>query len=251
MILADFYPKAVDLVKSELSVLNYLRNNPYINEIHPQVAQTAAACYLRFRDSRSGLEFNSHLDIWHAGVHQQRSMLSVGGRSGPNVRLTISAAIELGGKGMIENVSYCLSVCRFRRSQMTVLRKFHFDVTSEDNRARAGGLQQRPRCHLQYCGEMLPYMEKIGCRKIQLNQMYPWLSEPRILYWPMSLALLLDMALHEFPDQRSAKFRADSYWRGLIHSQEELILRPFCETCLSVIRGDKDERILADAFYTT
>jgi hypothetical protein len=80
--------------------------------------------------------------------------------------------------------------------------------------------------------------------------MHTWLSEPRIFFWPMSLALLIDMALHEFPDQDSAKFRSDSYWRGLVRKQEKLILRPFYEKCVEVIRDTKEEnRTLADAFY--
>ena len=72
--------------------------------------------------------------------------------------------------------------------------------------------------------------------------MHPWLSEPRIFFWPMSLALLIDMALHEFPDQNSAKFRAENYWRGLVRRQEALVLRPFYEKCVEVIR-DSGEKI--------
>ena len=71
--------------------------------------------------------------------------------------------------------------------------------------------------------------------------MHPWLSEPRILFWPMSLALLIDMALHEFPDQDSARFRGESHWRGLVRSQEALVLRPFCEKCIQVIKDTREE----------
>jgi hypothetical protein len=66
----------------------------------------------------------------------------------------------------------------------------------------------------------------------------------------MSLALLIDMALHEFPDQDSARFRAESRWRRLVRSQEALVLRPFCEKCIQVIRDNREEnRTLAEAFY--
>jgi phosphoribosyl-ATP pyrophosphohydrolase len=58
------------------------------------------------------------------------------------------------------------------------------------------------------------------------------------------------MALHEFPDQRSVKFREDSYWRHLVLDQERLILRPFYEKCVEIITDVKGEkRTLADAFY--
>lgn len=251
MELSDFYPEPADLIKSEVSVLDYLRSNPYITENHPQVARDAADYYLRNRSSRSGFEFQSFFDIRHASMDGRKG--AYGGAKPPaNVRLTVSARIEI-MKKVVADVSYCLSVCRIRqrsrKARLTILRKFHFDVTAGNGTANARR-QQHPRCHLQYCGEMLPYMATLGCREAQLEQMHPWLSEPRILFWPMSLALLIDMALHEFPDQRSARFRADNYWRGLVHSQEDLLLRPFCEKCVDVIvHGESGRRTLADAFY--
>jgi hypothetical protein len=98
---------------------------------------------------------------------------------------------------------------------------------------------------------MVPYMTTIGCRQSQLNQMQPWLSEPRIFFWPMSLALLVDMALHEFPDQASAKFRAERSWRGLVREQEALVLRPFYVKCVEIIDARGQDRTLADAFYVS
>jgi hypothetical protein len=144
-------------------------------------------------------------------------------------------------------------VCRMRTRQggqhLTVLRKFHFDVAPGGNPSQG---QQVPQTHLQYCGEMSQYLGGIGCRSEQLAQMHPWLSEPRIFFWPMSLGFLIDMALHEFPDQASAKFRADSYWRSLIRKQETLILKPFYERCVEVIKNtNRENQTLADAFYTS
>jgi hypothetical protein len=252
MELSEFYPAPADLIKSEVSVLNYLRSNPYINEDHPQVARNAAEYYLRNRSGKFGFEFQSFFDISHASIGRQKAGAHSGAKPVPNVRLTVSARIEV-VKRAVANVSYCFSVCRIRNARpaprLTVLRKFHFDVTAGGPTAKARR-QQHPRCHLQYCGEMLPYMAALGCRETQLEQMHPWLSEPRILFWPMSLALLIDMALHEFPDQRSARFRADSYWRGLVHNQEEMMLRPFFEKCVEVIvNGAGGSRTLSDAFY--
>lgn len=251
MDLSDFYPPPADLIQSELSVLEYLRANPYMKEHHPQVARSAADYYPRNLGSRSGFEFQTYLDICHAPMVRRNSQL-VRGRPEPNLRITLSARIDVKKKA-IADVSYCLSVCRLRSWRqtlaLTVLRKFHFDVTTGNGKGSAQ-LQQHPRCHLQYCGEMLPYMAALGCRESQLDQMHPWLSEPRLFYWPMSLALLIDMALHEFPDQRSARFRADNYWRGLVHDQEDLLVRPFFQKCIDVIhKGVNGARTLADAFY--
>jgi hypothetical protein len=150
--------------------------------------------------------------------------------------------------GAFQNVSYCLAVCR-RRQGFPILRKFHFDITV-DSAGTSGRSQQHPMCHLQYCGKMIPEMATMGCRQTQLDQIQPWLSEPRIFSWPMSLALLIDMVFHEFPDERSQKFRGTSEWKNLIRKQETLVLKPFYEKCLGVIVDKHDKKkTLADEFY--
>jgi hypothetical protein len=251
MELSDFYPSAGDLIKSELSVLDHLRQNPYIKEKHPQVAIDAQMFFPRNKGSHSGFEFGSYFDVWHGPIDRNRVAARSRTNSKPNARLTISARIEL-ERGALTDVTYCLSVCRIQSTlplRLTILRKFHFDVTVVSD-AGQHRRQPHPRCHLQYCGEMVPYMAQIGCRAAQLEQMQPWLSEPRIFFWPMSLGLLIDMTLHEFPDQDSVKFRLDSYWRGLVRSQEALVLQPFYEKCVEIIRNNRGEnRTLAEAFY--
>jgi len=252
MDLSDFYPSPNDLTGSELSVLDYLRRNPFIKEKHPQVASAAETYYFRNKSSKSGFEFNSHFDTWHALMHPKKNASGKKGKPDANARLTVSVLIQVLDNAFT-NITYCLSVCRIRpkssEAKLTILRKFHFDVAVA-GAGVAGRIQQHPQCHLQYCGEMVPYMASVGCRTAQLEKMHPWLSEPRIFFWPMSLALLIDMALHEFPDQDSAKFRSDSYWRGLVRKQEALVLRPFYQKCVDVITDTKGEnRTLADAFY--
>jgi hypothetical protein len=251
MDLAEFYPAPRDLIKSELSVLDHLRNSTYINQKHPRVASDAAIYLARNKESPSGFEFHSYFDIWHAPAHR-RGLAGPGRPSNPNVRLTVSVLISL-DHGAFTNVTYCLSVCRIRATnpdpRVSILRKFHFDITVEGDQTQRR-FQQHPQSHLQYCGEMVPYMTTVGCKNSQLEQLHPWLSEPRILFWPMSLALLIDMALHEFQDQDSARFRGESHWRGLVRSQEALVLRPFCEKCIHVIEDTREEnRTLAEAFY--
>jgi hypothetical protein len=240
MELLDFYPSPNDLIESEITVLNYLRSDRYIKESHSQFAQHAGIYYGRYRQRHSrGFEFFSYFDVCHA------PMAGSHGHGKPNLRLTIAALIELTKNASYSNVTYCLSVCRFRPNRFPILRKFHFDVTVTSDASQRRS-QQHPQCHLQYCGEMIPHLARMGCRDTQLEQMHPSLSEPRIFFWPMSLALLVDMALHEFPDRRSANFRASSEWRSLVRSQEALVLRPFYKKCVEVIGK---HRTLADEFY--
>lgn len=250
MELSDFYPCPRDLIDCELSVLGYLRDNRYIKERQARVA-TDAARYLSANKAKgSGFAFNSYFDVWHAQMPGRRQRARRGGAPSPNVRLFVSAWVGAQGT-KFTNVTYSLSVCKMRPARpvprLRVLRKFHFDVAA----VAVGGRRQRhPSCHLQYCGKMVPYMAEVGCRDEQLNEMHPWLSEPRIFFWPMSLALLVDMALHEFPDPAAARITEDNYWRGLVRWQERLLLLPFYEKCVGIIRdaGERNQT-LAEAFY--
>lgn len=249
MNLSDFYPSPTELIESEISVLNYLRNDPYIKEHHDQFADAATKYYARNKTKHSkGFEFFSYLDIWHRPAHQKKLKKGALFRFSPNVRLVVASLIEL-EKTEFQNVTYCLAVCRLGRIGFPILRKFHFDITVASGEARQTS-QAHPTCHLQYGGEMVPQMAKMGVLQSQLNQLNPWLSEPRIFSSPISLALLVDMAFHEFPDERSKKFRDTSEWKNLVRKQESLVLKPFFEKCVDVIVDKHDrKRTLADEFY--
>lgn len=249
MDLTEFYPPSADLIKSELNVLDHLMDNPYITEKHSTFAQDARKYYSRNKDYRAGFQFFSYLDVCHAEMPANGGARSRQRNQKPNLKLVVAAKIELAPQGRYSNVSYCLAVCRIRAKRPAILRKFHFDVTVSSGVAHARR-QQHPVCHLQYCGELIPQMSEIGCGQAQLEPMHPSLSEPRVFFWPMSLALLIDMALHEFPDPGSKKFRETTEWRSLVRSQEDLILRPFYQKCVDVIVDvRKNHRTLAEEFY--
>jgi hypothetical protein len=238
MQLADFYPPVDELIRREVKVLDFLRNDPYIKERHDQFAADAATYFGRNKSATTGFEFFSYFDVSHLPKNSQE-------RKKPNLRLIVAARIEKDGRHY-SDVTYCLSVCRFRG--LSILRKFHFDVAAD----REGQFrqQQHPRCHIQYCGTMIPKMIDMGLRETQLNAMNPWLSEPRIFSFPTSLALLVDMTLHEFPEPKSDKFRASPEWRAIIRDHETLVLKPFVDKCLAVLNDRNGSRnTLADAFY--
>src|SRR5882724_1625689 len=221
MLLSDFYPTPHELIANEVRVLARLMDDPYIAAEHPQFARDARAYHSRYRDLRNGFQFFSYFDIYHSELPRRRRPIR--GREQPNLRLLVASLIERENATTYGNISYCLTVCRLRSGQHSILRKFHFDVTSSQHARR----QQHPICHLQYCGGTIPIMGEMGPRQEQLEQMHMELSEPRIFFWPMSLALLIDMTLHEFPDIRSAKFRTTPEWRGIIRDNQVLLLQRF------------------------
>jgi hypothetical protein len=245
MELADFYPLPRQLVENEVKVLGHLMDDPYIKLEHPKFAVDARRYYERYKSLNEGFQFWSYFEVYHSQMPKRGK--TVLGKSQPNLRLFIGSLVEQNGNGF-GNISYCFIVCRLKSKQPAVLRKFHFDVTSN-----AGGKvrrQQHPRCHLQYCGGMPPF--DLGITKAQLQNMHMSLDEPRIFFWPMSLALLVDMALHEFPDDKSSKFRNQPEWKAIIRTNEEFLLGPFYEKCVAIIRSVKKRRsTLADEFYVS
>lgn len=245
MELKEFYPDPSDLVKSEIRVLDYVRNQPYIKEVQPEFARAAAQYHEQNRTNNARFEFSSSLDVWHAAMSGKSWTDPRNVKRRPNLRIVIATRIERLGHKAYGNITYCLAICRVRsRGKYTILRKFHFDIACDG--ASGNRLQEHPRSHLQCCGEMLPHMYQIGCRQTQLEQLHPWLSEPRIFCAPMSLGLLLDMAFREFPDLRSSRFLQDPVWRGLIHDQQELVLLPFHRKCCEIITSNQK---LSDRFY--
>ncbi len=80
-----------------------------------------------------------------------------------------------------------------------------------------------------------------------------WLSEPRLFYFPMSLALLINIVLMEFPDNKNKEFIATDEWRSVIRKNENLILRPFFEACHEFFprkgQEQKNQPLFINDFY--
>jgi hypothetical protein len=245
MDLLQFYPSPDDLIENELGALEYLSGNTYIAGEQSQFVNHARLYFSQYRYSRHGFRFASYFDVVHAEMPRARGAKA--GRPQPNLRLIVAAQIDQDEHSDYSDISYALVVCRIRPKRPSILRKFHFDVVATDSPSRR---QAHPICHLQYCGKMIPVMGDMGFSQSQLQQLHSNLSEPRLFFWPMSLALLIDMALHEFPDPESEKFRAAPEWRKIVRENEKLLLHRFHEKCAEIIadRGER-ERTLADEFY--
>jgi len=245
MELSQFYPSPDDLIKNELSSLEYLSESTYIASAHSEFVSHARMYYSQYRYSHSGFRFASFLDVIHPEIRKTRGSKS--NRPKPNLRLIVAALIDQDKNAAYANISYALVVCRIKTKRPSILRKFHFDIVTTKSSSRK---QEHPVSHLQYCGEMIPFMGEMGMSQSQLQQLHANLSEPRLFYWPMSLALLVDMVLHEFPDPASKEFRATPEWRKILRENEKLLLQRFHEKCAEII-ADKGERkrTLADEFY--
>lgn len=146
-----------------------------------------------------------------------------------------------------ENISYYFTICRDCKERAPITRKYHFDHAFTDAEFR------NPKFHLQYCGNLTPLLKNAGYVKEDLFHMEPSLSIPRIPYTPMSLALLLNLLLNEFKS-RSGDFSKICYlpeWKKLIKKNEDLLLKPFFNSCSNFFnsRVDKKESLTSDFYY--
>jgi len=194
----------------------------------PMLANMATAAYRsKYNISKAG--FSSYLN-WSVAHDELDSVydIHVGGSGSCNK------------DGALECVSYFFTISEEIDGKHKVLRKFHFDYTNPANERR----RPQPLFHLQFPGELPSWME--DCYKI--DHLDPKLSEPRILYFPMSLSLVLHIAFSEFQDEYTDKIIKDGGWLGLVRADQKMLWKPYMETCLEHISRN---RIIFNEAYAT
>lgn len=224
-------PSPSQLLQNELATLHFLRNSQTVRLYYGRLNYDAQVSYSRLKNARRSFKFASYVDVIHK--HKER-------------RVFFGGTMQSGKNGRYANISYSLLVANGLRRDEGALRKFHFDATFPGQTRK----QDHPAFHLQYCGKLGPHLRKHGFGDCHIAHMVPAMSEPRIPYMPMSLALLLDLVLHEFPDKHSRKLRDQSAWRKVLMKNERLLLQPFYCKCVDILSGRTTNRQLwAEAFY--
>lgn len=221
--LADLYPKPSELMEQELGTLRYLRCSEVVGADYPELQEAASTAYERTVNRRQGLSFESHLVVAHGEAQRRVSF----------------GALVLCSDDRYEQISYYIALCEQSRPSK-VLRKFHFDVASRSS---------TPLFHLQYCGRLSGGMEAQGFTDDCLAHMDPWLSEPRIVYWPVCLAMLMHMVFLEFGDTSIRQVSEDSGWRKWVKSGEQVVLSKYHEYCLGRLRSANKGILLMNSLY--
>lgn len=232
MMIDNRYPSPNEVVKCEFDTLIFLKNNPLLGRELSTLAMDAyayhSANYKRFKErKRKDFGFESTFDI---KIEGQAGFAAVG------------ALIRLKDGSEFDNISYYAAICKKENPKPKILRKYHFDYAPPETTHR----QPHPVFHLQYAGKL---SSKLKCMDIDDNHLYPWLSEPRLCYFPISLALLLNLILKEFQDEKNRKLIESSEWRGLIRKNETLILKPFFEECHNFLSKGNDRDLFTNDFY--
>ncbi len=216
-----------DFVKLECRTLNFLSTNSFIYNTYSSLSTSATTSYAKYGHLKD-TEINKNDFVFECSFEimvekEPRTIL-----------------IESLVRKNFEVVSYVLSICSDNRC----LRKFHFDYALKI----PNDTYPKPIYHLQYGGKPSPGIERM---QIDINELHPWLSSPRISFVPMNLALLFDMVFCEFRVEDTRKITERPEWRELIKSNEEKILLPFYNRMKDFLKNHKSSypNLIRDFYY--
>lgn len=223
------FHKPKDFLKNEAKTVKFLKDDPEIAKHFTRLYSDANSWYSQNykqieKKNLSKFLFESEIDVL------------LDGREG----ICHIGAVLIEKSGQFDLMSYYLALCE--AGNTSLIRKYHFDYARADKQYR----QAPPVYHMQYPGELSGRLKGL---QIVDNQLHPWLSEPRLSFTPMSLALLLNIVFKEFSSEVSKKIVERGEWRDLIRNNEDTILKPYYQNCNRFINSPAGQLITNDFFY--
>ncbi len=228
---STLFQKPRDFIKNEFKTLKFLKDDSQIGKYFAQLSRDAGAYYDDYHERAgkskiSSVRFESNVAV---ALNKRPGACHIG-------------CIISEQDGKIEELSYYIALCKLNKAgKNTLIRKYHFDYARSGKKHR----QPHPVFHIQYPGELSPRLSSI----IRDDHLNPWLSEPRLCYAPMTLALVLNLVFREFPSEVSTKIIERAEWRDLIRNNEDTILKPYYYKCNQFITSPAGKLITNDFFY--
>ena len=222
-----WYPNPDEVMHCEFETLRFIRDNFY--QYQPELekfANDANTYYHRFYKFKNLNEFKFESEL----------NIKVDGKDGI---AHIGSLVNRKDENNINRTTHYVAICK--EGEKKLLRKFHFDYDPLNQNSKS-----HPLFHLQYAGKLTPRLKEKG---IEDNQLESWLSEPRLFYFPLSLALLINLIWKEFPSLKTSKLSETSEWRCLVKRNEELIIAPFFSGCNSFFQKESGQLFTTDFCY--
>ena len=221
------YPSPEKLKENELATLQYIKDSGVFWEYYSTLASDASLSFFKFQKAYS-LNFASSLEICLDRKSGKMGVAHVG-----------SDIITKDDR--YEQVSYSLAICS--KDNERLLRRYHFDYALPDVMRR----QPHPVFHLQYAGGLFGHLK---AHRVEHEHIDSWLSEPRLFFIPISLALLINVVFKEFPDRNGINVIERGEWRELIKKIEKLFLFPYFRCCHNFMNTINNlGKLLTNDFY--
>lgn len=239
------FPTPKEFIKNECKTLNYICNNKTFEENCHELSIEAYKKLPQLEHLIDRLKGKKQISNKEIRIPFESYLpILFGGKEG-----LAYLGFELFLRNLTEYncITYYLAlVCTEENTnpeKSKIIRKYHFDYTTPQNSKR----QSHPVFHLQYPGELSPVLQGLNAKYDHLEC---WLSEPRLYYFPMSLALLLNIILLEFKeDENFYEIREDSDWRDLVRKNEEKLLLPYFKNCYNFLSNRKSDQLFMNDFY--
>ena len=227
MSMSSFFPPPNKLFQNEVNTLNRIKNNPIFKRHFKQLVSDAEDYLLRNsrpirKKTLKELNFKSLINE-----------IILNGQVGT---AHVSALITTKNNDYAQ-LTYDIALC----DNSKIIRKFHFDYTPENIKKRGS----HPIFHLQYPGELSTHLLGLKLKHEHLDSN---LSEPRIPFTPMSLALTINLILKEFPDERTHSAVEDKTWRELIKTNETCFLYPYFKECNTFFLAPHEDKLFTNDF---
>lgn len=219
-----------DHIKLDLATLQFIKNHPVLFQKQHYLLYQRASQYFssdsikpKQRDYIINWFFEINIILDHNSSREAVAYLGVDIHSDGN---------------KFEQLSYSLTICEGKK----VLRKYHFDYSSNAVEVR----QLQPVFHLQYSGKLSEHHNKL---KIDNSHNNEWLSEPRINFTPMTLAILLNLVFKEFPCESNRSIIETPEWISELRKSEIQLLQPFHNQCSKFNSFNRSKSLVSDFLY--
>lgn len=189
---------SADFKRNEISTLQFICTRAFFDNDFSDLAAALYTARDKFAGSNKNFDFEFVSDFEMEIENKAH-------------RIVLHAQVQ-GNYGF---TTYSLGICGEKGSN-ELIRRFHFDYVHKNT----GKKQKVPISHLQYGG--LSGNGSDG-KKFSTSKIEHWLSEPRLNYPPINLALLLDMVFCEFFNEKTKKIVENPEWRALIMTNEAFI----------------------------
>lgn len=202
--------------KNEIKTLEFICARGFFDNDFSELAGAISSTYSRYRN----VNLKKNIDFEFVSDFEMEIEKK-------NHRVVLHAQVV----GNYKLTTYSLGICANDNSSK-LIRRFHFDYVHNNS-----GLKQKvPVSHLQYGGR-----SGVGYdgKQFDTNFIEHWLSEPRLNYSPINLALLLDITFCEFNNEKTKKIVENSEWRSLIMNNEIFLLKNYYDVISNHINSPR------------
>lgn len=219
---------STEFKKNEIKSLEIINSRGFFNNDFGELAEAISATYSRYHGmswKKKDMDFEFVSDF-EMEIEQKIH------------RVVLHAQVL----GNYKFTTYSIGICG--NGSQELIRRFHFDYIHDDGDSKKKG----PVSHLQYGGKSGTGFDG---KPFYTNNIETWLSEPRLNYPPINIALLLDMAFCEFHNEQTEKIVENPEWRSLIKDNETFILGHYYQVLSSHIQSKRHtkESLVRDLCY--